>query len=92
MLESFYESAVNVVSVVTKDFHDSVIEIDECTRGIHNCRAGYNCVNTVGSFICSGKSKAITVYSLLSFELHGAMRRNRCDSNVNGPDLCTYVI
>lgn len=29
-----------------------IIDIDECTRGTHECDVNANCINIAGSFMC----------------------------------------
>ncbi|XP_016065554.1 PREDICTED: fibulin-1 isoform X1 [Miniopterus natalensis] len=39
-------------------------DVNECITGIHNCRLGESCINTVGSFRCQRDSSCGTGYEL----------------------------
>ena len=41
-----------VVAMFTSDHILSIVDIDECISGRHDCNANAECINTVGNFMC----------------------------------------
>ena len=51
-----------------EDELESCIDIDECAeRGLNNCRVNQTCVNTFGSYHCSGQGNIVKQRNLLTF-------------------------
>ena len=55
LLRRTVESRMSVKRLIMPDFFLVIVDIDECTYGIHKCDANAYCTNAFGSHNCSCK-------------------------------------